>query len=658
MASPVQVAGAAEPTPVSGDVDSARLFLNRGLEEQDDRDWPSSSLLFPSRYASTPLHEMRAGDSSANIRGKLTRSSAPPKLLLLPSVLIPTLLSILLFCANRTHWHTTGPLLGFTLTNRATVQIVVQILAHCLGALQTHVFCTLIAFGIRIHLGKKYISLKYLKFSSAVVATRFDLTLPKFLLLQLVLFNLLNILPSALWAGSITPIVLTSGNSSGSTAIGSFPPGWNASSANASLCLTNQSSLGTFTNCPGWYIPDRFVSVAATASMPSGAIGNRTKYDNTQFLYIGRSYGVGSSVGLVSPWTEQSLSFVQNIQYTEYGYNSSVTCGYNSSSSLNRTLLQPGSVQGGIPAIYQAQGRLPNTELPEYAYNVATLITEENNDDAIVGFLTDCGMGRYLYAFTAGQNYAVLDKIQCEVSYTPCEFQVVVSQPDKSITVNPVRCGASVPDVDPTGALRCQMVVQPAGISWVTSVIPVSFIGQAFLTNIANVNISLNARQTPSNMVNASEVVLQAMAASLTAVTDEAFSAFASAQLIVANNATSRPINLTAQVLAFGQAGAIEAVLAVSVFILLIAIEEAIRTQFWNELPIFNFMDIKSCILASALGGRSIRESMVENLSSDVWLGRAEDPRLDNVKVMLRSSDAGVSIEANHTSMSQWKIDQ
>jgi hypothetical protein len=601
----------------------------------------------PDTSAITHSHR---SDASSKTTVLSWRASGLSKLLIIPAVLVPLLTSILLLCAHQAQWFITGPLVAFTSTNRASVQSVVSILSHILGGLQTYVLCILVAFCVRIYLAKTPVSLKYLKFFSAVILTRFDLALPINLLLQLALFNSLHPALSALWAGSLTPISATRQPPASSISIAAFSQEsrgyWNITTLNSSNCTTKQDALGTFSTCPGLVTPDMFVSAAATASTPSGAILNHTKNDNTQFAYIGRSYGAGSSVGLVSPVTARFPALVDSFGYKEYGYNSSVTCIYNSSSDWHLESIQPGKGPNGIPSIYYALGYLPNSNLSAASPFYALVGW---NIDSIVGHVAQCGMDRYLYAFAAGTEYAVLNQIQCEVSYTPCEFHVVVSPLGRNITVTPVQCGGTdVIDVDPTGGLRCRIMTEPALLSFVYTSLYTSLIGQAFLTNIANFNISLHAALQPSEQaaLSLNETTLRAVGASLTASIDAAFAALSSSQLLIANSTTSASVNMTEQVLVFGKAWAIYTISAVSMFILLAAVEEAVRTRFWDELPMFNFVDVKSCVLGAALGASSINDSIVANLGSDVWLGDEVEPRLDKVKVGLKFDTTGVSLEA------------
>ncbi len=602
-------------------------------------------------------HKEHDSDRFGSLETLVTRRSDPffkanwrvstlLKFLVVPAGLVPLLVSALLLWAHQKHWYITGPPLIYTSAHRGAIQVVVQILSHILGALQIYVICNLIAFSVRINLVRKSMSLKYLKLFSALVSHQFDFSLPKFLFFQLALFNLFNFAPSALWAGSITPITATF-NLTGTMAIAHFGQdsarSWAAAPLDSKNCSTKINTLGTFSNCPGMNTPNRLLASISTASTPTGAIRNSTKNDNTQFAYIGRSYGMGSSVGLV-PLTSSPL--VENYTYTEYGYNSSVTCIYNSSSTWSRRLQRPGAAKNGIPGIFYAIGYLPNSNLsiaPPF-YSIVGW-----GDQDIFAYQSECIMGRFLYAFTAGQRYSPLERMQCEVSFTPCKYDVVVSPPGKNITVTPAaQCGgADVFDVDPTGRLKCKLVGEISWLPRVATSLYSSMVGDAFMSNINNTGL----QGVDGVVLDSNETALLAVGVSLTAAIDDAFAALSSSQVITYPT-TNVPVSMTIRVLHFGDAWAIYSVLTLSAFILLITVEEAVRTRFWAELPLFDFVDVKSCILGAALGSGTIVKSTVANLGSDVWLGDGAEPRLDEIKVRLKMGGTGMSLasEANRNS--------
>jgi len=80
-------------------------------------------------------------------------------------------------------------------------------------------------------------------------------------------------------------------------------------------------------------------------------------------------------------------------------------------------------------------------------------------------------------------------------------------------------------------------------------------------------------------VLDANQTALQAVGVSLTAAIDDALAALSSFQVIT-NSTTLVDVDMTIRVLHFGDAWAIYAVLALSVFILLAIVKEAVRTRF------------------------------------------------------------------------------
>jgi len=103
------------------------------------------------------------------------------------------------------------------------------------------------------------------------------------------------------------------------------------------------------------------------ASSSNFSVPQHKKLDNSGFSFYGRSYGVGSGVGLVdSPTlvTSQNASNKPSVTYYEYaeiGYISGVRCIYNESSNLSFADLQwiQGQDSHKVVTVLQAVGSLP-----------------------------------------------------------------------------------------------------------------------------------------------------------------------------------------------------------------------------------------------------------------------------------------------------------
>lgn len=96
-------------------------------------------------------------------------------------------------------------------------------------------------------------------------------------------------------------------------------------------CWQTTQANGTFTSCPGKYQSGALLASASSATTVDGSPRNHSKIsDTTAYQYTGRSYGVGSIVGLSVDVPEISTLYGYN--YTELGYLTTVGCAYNNFS--------------------------------------------------------------------------------------------------------------------------------------------------------------------------------------------------------------------------------------------------------------------------------------------------------------------------------------
>ena len=82
-------------------------------------------------------------------------------------------------------------------------------------------------------------------------------------------------------------------------------------------CEIQNQANGSFTNCPGYYQSGTLLQSASSATTVDGSQRNHTKNDNSGYRYVGRSYGVGSSVGLTIHESTATQALAYN--YTEDG---------------------------------------------------------------------------------------------------------------------------------------------------------------------------------------------------------------------------------------------------------------------------------------------------------------------------------------------------
>ena len=253
------------------------------------------------------------------------------------AILLPPFISTLLVVlALNLGWRIHGPAQEWINDNRATTQIIVQLASGILGVCNVLVARKLINFSSRLALCKQAISLDTLKLLSALSIDRFDFSLHSRHLPILVFFSTITILPAALWAGALTPVDATNVVRDTYTTIS---PAYTAASHKYWIAdwygyngTKVRNHLGTFSYAPPLHRYGYLHSDGAAASSLDGSPQSHLKNDRSNFTYVGRSYGVGSLVGLEEKTDLRLAKGVQGYSYHEMGYLGSVNCTYNASS--------------------------------------------------------------------------------------------------------------------------------------------------------------------------------------------------------------------------------------------------------------------------------------------------------------------------------------
>lgn len=174
-----------------------------------------------------------------------------------------------------------------------------------------------------------------------------------------------------------------------------------------------RTSKGMFSHSVGMKYLGSLLSSAATATPLDGSVRLHPKYDNSRFVYVGRSYGVGSSPGLI----------------VHYIYNQS------SESVLSDT---------GEDMLYAAQGNLPDSNNdPEYSVYVG----HGTSATVAIGVAHPITSPRRYLAIAAGSSYAMLNATQCAIDFNPSLFDVSVGLPGWNIIVTRL---ADAAEINPT----------------------------------------------------------------------------------------------------------------------------------------------------------------------------------------------------------------
>jgi hypothetical protein len=362
--------------------------------------------------------------------------------------------------------------------------------------------------------------------------------------------------------------------------------------------LRNQK--GFFTYSVGVQNIGNLLSSAASASSVGTRPPVHPKFDNTQFSYVGRSYGVGAPAGLTDlliTSNNQAAGYV----YEETGYLCNVTCIYNRTSAFHLTPTVD-------EWIFEAAGNLPDSiDSPE----VSSYIGHDSKAIVAIGVAhSELSPRRYL-AITAGSSYAFLNSTQCTLDFAPTLFNVTVDLSNSNITVSPIQ---PAPDFNPQRNLTRTVVRQFELMSNDLTNLYVSLLGDAFNSSIAAYNMS--RASVSRDPFTEAEATLMGLTNSITAMADDMLVAYASAQLMLASQTVTTSATVYVFALQFGQRGYIYSMFIFNGLVMLLVMAEALRTRGWKELGRFNYLDPRDLVIAGSRGGIEMARM------ADEWHGR------------------------------------
>ena len=646
--------------------------------------WNSIKSL-PQRHLRNHQPTLAEDASSKRARGYQSTLS---KFSLFPGLIVTTAIS-----AALVYGYEHGPYINDTLYDfiddwRSIVQAILSVLTHMLGFASLYVLTSVVNFSTRIFLTQQAPSLDRVKWWKSVSSKSIDFSLPLKFLLPVVLFFAFTLLPAFLWTGALTPN-LVSGNVTLDVIVPYYPPdplqqSWNLTWTPTAQHSVLRSPLGTFSYTPAYDRGGSMINTAAGAIFDKDNDVSRPRSDKTGFTYSARSYGVGASVGLAPPPAIQAgdgyAPQVSSYSYNETGYNASVTCAFNTSSAWK---IQAGSVSNPspyIPNIYYCIGSTPDNAMDWYLQYSAI------NDSNIVAINAHAehnnpgGTGIVAIA-TGNGTYSDLDNLQCNVEFIPTLFQVDVDVTDYSVGVAALGpANDPDPSADPNasyeswtcnslnlddlnttdcsvyttngqhglGNIATRALRQLVDLSTIDTDLHRSNLGDMFLSNIqseilynegVNFSIANSSNTSPNSKASSYDITYSAEQA-LKSLLDDTLLAFSSAQLVLHYSTAHKNTTGTATVHAiqFGTKGFVYSLFAFNLALILILIEEMLRTRLWKHLPLFNYHDLKSVIIASSMGGSAIAKKVqgAHEDKNSVWLGDPADQIASDVQVQLR----------------------
>ncbi|KAK5530598.1 hypothetical protein LTR25_009176 [Vermiconidia calcicola] len=344
----------------------------------------------------------------------------------------------------------------------------------------------------------------------------------------------------------------------------------NITTPNAPTVVGNiyTNAMGDFSFYPVIAFGGRILTTASSATSVSPTmIQTHPKYDNTRYSFSGRSYGVGSSAGLV-----RSVSEIPNLarySYLEPGYKTSVSCTVNESSLFN---IWPmfGSGYKGVPVDYLAVGPLPNSKLGSDTYT----------------------RGPFNQTFPAKVAAAIPI-----VAFSSIVDLVAVT----ALSAN----GRNVISIATLGSGSRPNETGPnSNYEFLDKT-------QLLVSNVRNAYQNTGVKNT-----NSSNTVVNQMGISeaFQSILDDILLGQSGAQFMLAPNG-KQTAEVTAKVhaLRIGQNIYIYGIAALNFLLLLVLSIEAARLKLWKYLPHFNYNDPTNLIIAASLGGCTIAEKALKD---------------------------------------------
>lgn len=145
------------------------------------------------------------------------------KYMLVPGLVINGAVALALLLTSDDQRTTSGKLYTFATSNRTATQILLQIVAQGLGLLVTFAISTLFNYWSRSRLPAKPTTMETMKLWQSICAASPDWTLRLPGLLLSLSFSGFIFVPPAIWAGALTPFVVSE-PVNGSIAIAVYDP--------------------------------------------------------------------------------------------------------------------------------------------------------------------------------------------------------------------------------------------------------------------------------------------------------------------------------------------------------------------------------------------------------------------------------------------------
>jgi hypothetical protein len=391
-------------------------------------------------------------------------------------------------------------------------------------------------------------------------------------------------------------------------------------------CTEIHDTRGLVPTCPVPALQGYLLTSASTATSANNEPRLHSKLDHTRWAYSGRSYGMGSAAGVSKvslPGTEAIVAY----SYREFGYCTEVRCQKNASSDITITPLAEDQYGHTFFVLSGAIGNEPPGTGEFYP------LGSMNGVDPLLSWAARSYENNNMVTIAAfGKTWQAWNKTQCSMTFQPAAFNVGVNVTSKLITVEKDTTAMRIEDVEPTGMLVFSTVQSLNLLARMSNTFYISALGSALQSNLYNLQ-----NQLGENAAGNETMLLRATEDSFAAMIDDILVAYGASQLLNAQDSTDVVITARTQAIQIGKHIWIYLVVALNCILLLLLVEECIRTRFWSELSDFDYTNIKCVVTAASAGGPGIADQVIDqnnHAGHSFWHGSPEDTVFDRVEVI------------------------
>lgn len=190
---------------------------------------------------------------------------------------------------------------------------------------------------------------------------------------------ILSLIPGAVWTGALTPVIVNDVGLPGRFITPLFTSStgnnWNSEFVlykngqiwnHVDSCKTVSDARGFLSSCPVPGYQGQLLLSASTATPNEPNVTRKhPKLDNPGWSYLGRSYGVGSAIGLKVPMTTKHNAVPLFYSFHEHGYIADVKCSRNDSSQL-KFVLEDDSAYYPVYELTGAMSNVPQNLSDDY----------------------------------------------------------------------------------------------------------------------------------------------------------------------------------------------------------------------------------------------------------------------------------------------------